>query len=72
MGFASSRLERSAAGGLAESEYRRHCDDGSRSADRAGYCTWGLGRKAIGRVKAAIFNLGGMAACCVVGGDVAK
>jgi hypothetical protein len=72
MGFASSRFERSAAGGLAESEDRRHCDGVSRSAERAGHCTWGLGRNAIGRVKAAMFNLGGIVGCGMVGGVVAK
>lgn len=67
IGFASSRFERSAAGGFVESDDRRNCDGVNPRADRAGHCTWRFGRKAIGRAKAAMFNLGGIMAGCVVG-----
>jgi hypothetical protein len=58
IGLASSRFDRSLAGAFVESELKRYCNGANRSADRAGHCTWGFGRKAIERVKAAIFIRG--------------
>jgi hypothetical protein len=72
IGLASSRFDRSLAGIFVEPELKRYCDGASASADRACHCARGAGRRAIERVKAAIFNRGGIVWCGDVGDVLAE